>query len=95
MSIIAQALSLVLWLFFLALVARLVADWVMLFARSWEPRGPVLVVLETVFTVTDPPLKAIRRVVPPLRIGGFALDLAFIILIIAVQLAITIVAPLG
>lgn len=94
MSIIAQALSLVLWLFFLALVARLVADWVMLFARSWEPRGPVLVVLETVFTVTDPPLKAIRRVVPPLRIGGFALDLAFIILIIAVQLAITIVAPL-
>ena len=48
-----------------------------------EPGGPVLVLLEVVYSVTDPPIKALRRVIPPLRLGGVALDLSFIIVIIA------------
>jgi len=87
-TVVGQTLQLVLTLFFFALLGRLVFDWVLLLARSWEPKGPIVLVLEAVYTVTDPPLKAIRRVVPPLRIGSIALDLAFIILIIAVQIAI-------
>jgi YggT family protein len=90
-AVVSQVLYVVLWLFFVALLARLVFDWVFLFARSWEPRGVVLVLLEAVYSVTDPPLKAIRRVVPPLRFGSIALDLAFIVLIIAVQLALAVV----
>jgi YggT family protein len=61
---------------------RFVVDWVQIFARSWVPRGPLLVLLEIVFSVTDPPIKALRRVVPPLRLGNFALDLSFIIVMI-------------
>ena len=91
MAVVSQVIYVVLWLFFIALLARLVFDWVFLFARSWEPRGPMLVVLEAVYSVTDPPLKAVRRVVPPLRLGSVALDLAFIVLIIAVQIALTVV----
>ena len=91
MAVVSQVLEVVLWLFFIALLARLVFDWVFLFARSWEPKGPILVVLEAVYTVTDPPLKAVRKVVPPLKLGSVALDLAFIVLIIAVQIALTIV----
>ena len=91
MAVVSQVIEVVLWLFFIALLARLVFDWVFLFARSWEPKGPVLVVLEAVYTVTDPPLKAVRKVVPPLKLGSVALDLAFIVLIIAVQIALTIV----
>ncbi|HEU4490810.1 MAG TPA: YggT family protein [Jiangellales bacterium] len=91
MAVVSQVIYVVLWLFFIALLARLVFDWVFLFARSWEPKGPVLVVLEAVYTVTDPPLKAVRKVVPPLKLGSVALDLAFIVLIIAVQIALTIV----
>ncbi|HSK26246.1 MAG TPA: YggT family protein [Jiangellales bacterium] len=87
MAVVGQVLDLVLLLFFIALLARLVFDWVFLFARSWEPKGPVLLVLEAVYSVTDPPLKAIRKVIPPLKIGTIALDLAFIVLIIAVQIA--------
>lgn len=94
MAIVGGVLYVLLWLFFVALLARLVFDWVFLFARSWEPRGPILLLLEAVYSVTDPPLKAIRRVVPPLRLGSIALDLAFIVLIIIVQIAIAIVAPL-
>jgi YggT family protein len=94
MSIVGQALSVVLWLFFIALLARLVFDWVFLLARSWEPKGAVVVVLEATYSVTDPPLKALRRVIPPLRLGSISLDLAFLVLIIAVQVAMALVSRL-
>ena len=56
--------------FFFLLIARLVLDYVQMFARSWRPTGVVLVLAEVIYTITDPPLKALRRVIPPLRIGG-------------------------
>ncbi|TDD69637.1 YggT family protein [Jiangella aurantiaca] len=95
MSAVSQILSAVLWLFFIALLVRLVVDWIQVFAREWQPKGLVLVVLEAVYTVTDPPLRAIRRVLPPLRIGSVALDLAFIVLIILVQILLVVVGSLG
>ena len=90
-SVIAQVLYAALWPSFIAMLARLVADWIQVFARDWQPKGALLVVLEAVYTVTDPPLNAIRRFVPPLRLGSIALDLAFIILIILVQIALSVV----
>lgn len=94
MAVVAQILYLILWLFFVALLVRLVFDFVQMFARSWEPHGIVLVLLEAVYTVTDPPLRALRRVIPPLRLGSIALDLGFLVLIIAVQIALSVVGRL-
>jgi YggT family protein len=94
-SAIASLLEVLLWLYFIALLARLVSDWIQVFAREWQPRGPLLVVLEAIYTVTDPPLRFIRRFVPPLRLGSIAIDLAFIILIIAVNIAIAVVGSLA
>jgi YggT family protein len=72
---------------FLALMlVRLVVDWVQMFARSWTPRGPVLFVLEVVYTVTDPPIRFIRRFVPPLRLGAVSLDTSFLIVLLIVYL---------
>ena len=73
-----ELIELVLGTFIVLLFVRLIVDWIQMFARSWTPRGPVLVVLEGVYTVTDPPVKALRRVIPPLRLGGVAIDLSFI-----------------
>ena len=73
-------------IFFFLLIARLVLDYVQMFARSWRPTGVVLVLAEIIYSITDPPLKALRRVIPPLRIGGIALDLSFLVVIILVQL---------
>ncbi len=73
-------------IFFFILIARLVLDYVQMFARSWRPSGIILVFAEIIYSVTDPPLKALRRVIPPLRIGGIALDLSFLVLIIFVQI---------
>jgi YggT family protein len=66
--------------FLLLLIGRLVLDWIQVFAREWRPRGPVLVVAEVIYTATDPPLKLLRRLIPPLRLGSVQLDLAFFIL---------------
>jgi YggT family protein len=64
--------------FIALLLVRFVVDWIQVFARSWTPTGPVLVVLEAVYSVTDPPIRAFRRVFPPLRIGSISLDLSFL-----------------
>lgn len=87
MNGVRTALATVLDVFFVLLIARLVFDWIQVFARQWTPRGVVLVVAEAVYTVTDPPIKALRRVVPPLRLGGVGIDLAFLIVALAVQVA--------
>jgi len=81
--IIGQVIEGILWAFIALLWVRFVFDWVQVFARSWSPTGPLLVLLEIVYSVTDPPIKALRRFIPPLRIGNFALDLSFIIVMIA------------
>ena len=78
MNLLGQIIELVLGTFIVLLFVRLIVDWIQIFARSWTPRGPVLVVLEGVYTATDPPVKAMRKLIPPLRLGGVAVDLSFI-----------------
>jgi YggT family protein len=76
------------------LLVRLVVDWIQVFARSWSPRGPVLVALEGVYSVTDPPIMAFRKVFKPLRIGGVALDFSFLAVLLICYLLRTINATL-
>mgnify|MGYP003325568605 CR=1 FL=1 len=91
-SVIGSTLGTVLTIYLVILIARLVLDYVVIFARDWRPKGVVLVVVEAIYTVTDPPIKALRRVVPPLRIGNISFDLAFLIVLIGVQILINIVS---
>ena len=77
-------INFVLYLYIGLLLARLVVEWVQAFARSWTPHGPLLVVLEIVYSLTDPPINFVRRFVPPIRLGGISIDVAFIIVLIFV-----------
>ena len=83
-------LYLLLLLFFLALMVRLVFDWVQVFARDWRPKSVALVAATGVYSVTDPPLKLLRRLIPPLQLGGVSLDLGFLLLLILVGIAMSI-----
>ena len=85
MTVLIAAIRMVLFLFMLFLLARIVLSLVMSFARDWHPKGAGLVTTEAVFTVTDPPLKMLRRLIPPLRIGQVSLDLAFLVLFFTVS----------
>ena len=92
MGPVLQIVRFALYIFLLLLIGRLVLDYVQMFARSWQPRGIALVVAEAVYTATDPPLKALRKIIPPLRLGSVSLDLSFLVLIIAVNVAIALVS---
>ena len=92
MSFVAGILYVAVWIFIAFLWVRFIVDWVQVFARGWSPRGALLVILEAVYSVTDPPIKALRRVIPPLRIGNFALDLSFLIVMVAAYLLLRLIA---
>ncbi len=91
MTVVLEVASFVLLVFFILLIARLVFDYVMMFARSWRPSGVAAVGLEVVYSVTDPPLKALRRVIPPLRLGNFSIDLGFMVLLFVVYVLMNLV----
>lgn len=90
MQTVGIIIQTVLWVFIALLWIRFIVDWVQIFARQWTPRGALLVGLEGVYSATDPPIKALRRVVPPLRIGSISLDLSFLIVMVMAYVLLTI-----
>lgn len=92
MDLLRTVLATILYLYFIVLLARLVFDWIQVFAREWRPKGPILVVAEGVYSLTDPPLKALRKVFKPLRVGQVRLDVAFLILMLSVSLLLSVLS---
>lgn len=86
MGLVLSIVYLVVHVLYIALLGRLVLDWVQMFARGWRPKGMALVAASMIYSLTDPPMNALRRLVPPLRFGGVALDLGFLILVFAVSI---------
>ena len=95
MSVVVGLLSTLIWLYLLLLIARMIISLIVVFARDFQPTGAVAIIFEAVFSMTDPPLKALRRVIPPLRIGQVSLDLAFLVLFILLQVALRLLAGLA
>ena len=84
MSFIGNTLYWVLQFYFYALLARFIVELIVSVKPSWRPPGLLLPILDFAYTITDPPLKFVRRFVPPLRLGPVALDLAWTIVVIGV-----------
>ena len=93
MTAVLYVLYYALFFFWLLLTARIVVELVRAFARDWKPAGGVAVSLETVYTVTDPPVKALRRVIPIVRVGGVGLDLSIMVLLLVVFILMRVVDP--
>ena len=70
-------------IFVFVMWARFILDLVAMLARGWRPRGFVLILAELAYTITDPPVKAVRKIVPPLRAGGVQIDFSWSIVLIA------------
>jgi YggT family protein len=90
-----QVCDLVVFIFLILLIGRFVLELVQSFARDWRPRGIVLVLAEIVYTITDPPLRFIRRLIPPIRLGGLALDLGLLILFILTTVLLSVFGSLA
>ncbi|MFI6576577.1 YggT family protein [Nocardiopsis sp. NPDC050513] len=95
MSIVLSVLLIALQIFLFVLIARVVLEMVQSFSRTWRPTGFVLVLAEIVYTITDPPLRFLRRFIKPVRLGSIALDLSVLVLFIAVALLMNVLTGLA
>ncbi|MCL2454322.1 MAG: YggT family protein [Micrococcales bacterium] len=95
MRIVFTLLYLVTLVYLLLLLVRLVLSWVQVFAREWRPTGGMLVVAEVVYSATDPPLKALRKVLPPVSLGQIRLDLGFLVLALGCSLLLNLFAMMA
>ena len=91
---VGSLLANILQLFLLALLGRLIFDYVQMFSKTWRPRGLVLYLVEAIYTITDKPMQFVGRFVPPLRLGAISLDMSFIVLFFGTQLLIGLVRQL-
>ena len=78
MSSLGRSLDSVLSLYSLILIGRLVFEYIRMFARDWRPTGVILMLAEVIYSLTDPPLRLFRRLLPPIRFGSVAFDLSLI-----------------
>lgn len=94
MSLILQIVHIALYVFLMTIIARFIMSFVLTRARRWRPGRGSAAALETVWSVTDPPLKALRRVIPPLRLGTVSFDLSAIVLLVILILLMFLVEKL-
>nr|WP_304048593.1 YggT family protein [Jatrophihabitans endophyticus] len=90
-----QVVGYVLWIYIILILARVVIEWIRQYARRWRPVGTAAVGVELVYVATDPPIRLLRRLVPPLQLGTVSLDLSVIILLIALIVARVVVLNLA
>jgi YggT family protein len=82
LSLFFEILGFALFVFWLLLIARVVVEFIRSFSRDWHPRGVTVVILELIMTVTDPPVKLLRRLIPQLTIGAVRFDLSIMVLLL-------------
>lgn len=88
MNVFLDALHLALFILVVLLWVRMVIEWVRIYARRWVPSGPAAVAIDGVYTVTDPPVKLVRRLIPPIAIGGARVDVGFMVLVLVLSLVL-------
>ena len=82
MALFFEILGFALFVFWLLLIARVVVEFIRSFSREWQPRGATVVVLEIIMSLTDPPVKLLRRLIPQLTIGSIRFDLSIMVLLL-------------
>src|SRR3954463_4792224 len=83
LSLFFEILGFALFVFWLLLIARVVVEFIRSFSRDWRPKGFTVVILEVILTLTDPPVKLLRRIIPQLTIGAVRFDLSIMVLLLA------------
>jgi YggT family protein len=84
MTLFWGVVAYVLYIYILIILARFVLEMTRQFARAWRPVGVAAVGVEAVYLATDPPLRLLRRLIPPLQLGKVRLDLSIILLLLAI-----------
>ena len=89
MALFFEILGFALFVFWLLLIARVVVEFIRSFSRDWQPKGLTVIILEVIMTVTDPPVKLLRRLIPQLTIGAVRFDLSIMVLLLVAFIGMT------
>jgi YggT family protein len=92
LSVVSYWLSFALGIYWYILVGRLIFEWIPAFSPTWRPRGALLIIAEALYTLTDPPVRLVRKFIPPVRVGSVSLDLSFLVILFAITIAQRILA---
>lgn len=88
---VLEVVYVLLYIFWFCLIGRVIVEFIRSFARDWHPKGLMVVVLEVLFSITDPPVKLLRKIIPPVRMGQVKLDLSILVLMLILFVLIAIV----
>ncbi|STD37950.1 hypothetical membrane protein [Corynebacterium striatum] len=94
MSTIGIILIFILRIYSWILIARIIIEMIQSFSRQFNPPRWFMVLAEPLFMVTDPPVRALRRLIPPLRMGGVALDVSIIVLFLLLSVLMMVVSSI-
>ena len=75
-------------LYSLLVIVRIIIEMVQAFSKQFDPPHRFIMVAEPIFRMTDPPVNALRKLIPPLRLGGsgVGLDVSVIVLFFILML---------
>ncbi len=85
MELTLHLIALLLRVYWFVLLARVIVEMIRSFSRQWRPSRRFALFAEPVFVLTDFVVKPLRRVIPPLRLGGVALDISVLVLFFGVS----------
>lgn len=85
-TLIRYLLNLAIDAYLFVLLVRMVVDWVLVLAPRWYPTGVAASIISVIYTLTEPPLRWLRRYIKPLPLGNIQLDVSFMVLVFALML---------
>lgn len=94
-NLVFSIVYIALLVFFILMWARFIFDLTQSVSRSYRPKGALLVLAEVTYTTTDPPIKSIRRILPPIRLGAVALDFGWSIVMLLVVILMSVASALS
>lgn len=95
MTSVVGALLLLIRLFTLILIVRIIVEMIQSFSQNWRPQRWFIMIAEPIFAITDPPVKGLRKIIPPLNMGGVALDVSVLVLFFGLQILTAIVGSMA
>ncbi|HET7237289.1 MAG TPA: YggT family protein [Actinomycetota bacterium] len=78
-SALLDILCVVLTVYTILLFVRVLVSWAYLFGFRPPFSGPMRKILDLLDDVTDPVLRPLRAMIPPIRAGGVGVDLSIIV----------------
>ena len=75
-------------LYSLLVIVRIIIEMVQAFSKQFDPPHWFIMVAEPIFRMTDPPVNSLRKLIPPLKLGGsgVGLDVSVIVLFFILML---------